>query len=145
MSESFGKVLNEHSEGQYLKLEQQFLNLYNLLESLLTITEGEDLESDSQRLIHFNALCSRIHDGVERFSDIAQGVRHAKFRGEQIPYPKEAGHETVIYATKTEVKLMIEALEHLGRSYPDLICADQYLTLATDLTNREGVFNGKAE
>ena len=143
MSESFGKILNEHSEGQYLKLEQQFLNLYNLLESLLTITEGEDLDSDSQRLIHFNALCSRINDGVEKFSDIAQGVRDAKFRGEQIPYPEGTDYETVIYATQSEVKLMIEALEHIGRSFPDLGYADRFQNIAADLRNRKGVENGQ--
>ena len=38
-----------HSEEQYLKLETNFINLFNAVESLLTITEGEGLENDQQK------------------------------------------------------------------------------------------------
>ena len=52
--------LNKHSEKQYLELEKNYLNLYNFLQSLLSITEREDLDSDSKKLIHFGALCMRV-------------------------------------------------------------------------------------
>ena len=62
--------LKKHSEKQYLDLETNYLNLFSALESLLTITEGEYLDSDSQRLIHFIALCTRINDIISRFQKV---------------------------------------------------------------------------
>ena len=61
--------LNKHSEEQYLELEKHYLNLHSAMSSLLTITEGEDLDTDSQRLIHFNALCTRVNEIIERFDE----------------------------------------------------------------------------
>ena len=129
----FGKILNEHSEGQYLKLEQQFFNLYNLLESLLTITEGEDLDSDSQKLIHFSALCSRVNEGVERFAEFTQGLQDTKFIGNSAPLPEGSEYDTVIYCTKSEKQLMIQALEHIANSFPDMRKAKDFQRIADDI------------
>ena len=128
-------TLKHHSEKQYIDLETQYLNLYNFLESLLTITEGEDLDSDSQRLNHFTALCRRVNEGVERFADFTQGLRDTKFIGNSAPLPEGSGYDTVIYCMKSENKLMIEALEHISNSFPDLKTADQFQELAADLKN----------
>lgn len=129
-------TLNKHSESQYLKLEQKYLNLFNFLESLLTITEGEDLDSDSKKLSHFNALCMRINEGIERFSKFTQQVRDVMFNENSATTPQSPGSaEVVIYCTKDEHKLMIEALEHIGNSYPDLRIADSFQNLADDLIN----------
>ena len=40
--------LQKHSEQQYLYLETFALNLFTAVQSLMTITEGEDLDSDNQ-------------------------------------------------------------------------------------------------
>jgi len=48
-------MLNKHSQKQYLELETVAINLFTAVQSLMTITEGEDLDSDSQKLIHFGA------------------------------------------------------------------------------------------
>ena len=125
--------LKHHSEKQYLDLETLYLNLYNFLESLLTITEGEDLDSDSQRLNHFTALCRRVNEGVERFADFTQGLRDIKFIGNSAPLPEGPGYDMVIYCMKSENKLMIEALEHISNSFPDLRKADDFQELAEDL------------
>tara|TARA_R110002110_G_scaffold318717_1_gene531565 strand:- start:235 stop:660 length:426 start_codon:yes stop_codon:yes gene_type:complete len=129
-------TLNQHSESQYLKLEQKYINLFNFLESLLTITEGEDLDSDSQKISHFNALCIRINDGVERFSKFTQQVRDVMFHGNSATTPQAPeSAEIVIYCTKDEHGLMVEALEHIGNSFPDLRTADSFQNLADDLIN----------
>ena len=73
--------LNQHSEKQYLKLEEIFMNLHSFLISLQTHTEGEDLNKDSLRLIHFKALCQRISDGIEMFEKDYQRVKDARFKG----------------------------------------------------------------
>ena len=41
-------MLNKHSQKQYLELETVAINLFTAVQSLMTITEGEDLDSDSQ-------------------------------------------------------------------------------------------------
>ena len=131
-------TLNKHSEAQYLKLEQKYLNLFNFLESLLTITEGEDLDSDSQKLSHFNALCIRVNEGVERFNKFTQQVRDVMFQGNSA-LPRDPGSaEIVIYCGKEEHVLIIEALEHLGNSFPDLKVSDRFQDLADDLKNLKG-------
>ena len=132
-------TLNKHSEAQYLKLEQKYINLFNFLESLLTITEGEDLESDSKKLNHFNALCMRINDGVERFNKFTQQVRDVMFHGNSATLPRDPGSaEIVIYCNKEEHQLMIEALEHLGNSFPDSKRSDEFQDLADDIRNLKG-------
>ena len=131
-------TLNKHSESQYLKLEQKYLNLFNFLESLLTITEGEDLDSDSKKLSHFNALCIRVNEGVERFNKFTQQVRDVMFQGNSA-LPRDPGSaEIVIYCGKEEYQLIIEALEHLGNSFPDLKRSDQFQDLADNLKNLKG-------
>ena len=131
-------TLNKHSESQYLKLEQKYINLFNFLESLLTITEGEDLDSDSKKLTHFNALCMRVNDGVEQFSKFTQQVRDVMFHGNSALPQAPGSAEIVIYFNKEEHRLMIEALEHLGNSFPDLKRSDEFQDLADDLKNLKG-------
>jgi len=132
-------TLNKHSETQYLNLEQKYLNLFNFLESLLTITEGEDLDSDSKKLSHFNALCIRVNEGVERFNKFTQQVRDVMFNGNSATLPRvPESAEVVIYCGKEEYQLIIEALEHLGNSFPDLKRSDQFQDLADDLKNLKG-------
>ena len=102
----------------------------------MAITEGEDLNSASHRLSHFNALCKRINEGVERFNPITKQVRDSKFKGDSATtssHPESA--EVVIYCSKEERELMIEALEHIGNSFPDLKKADEFHDLAKDLIN----------
>ena len=130
----YQKYFNEHSEEQYLKLEQQYLNLYIFLQSLLTITEGEDLDDDSNKIIHFNVLCKRINQGVEDYYDFTQQVRDSMFKGDSATtssYPESAG--VVVWCTKEERELMIEALEHIANSFPDLKKANEFNELAKDL------------
>jgi len=132
-------TLNKHSETQYLNLEQKYLNLFNFLESLLTITEGEDLDSDSKKLSHFNALCIRVNEGVERFNKFTQQVRDVMFNGNSATLPRVPGSaEVVIYCDKEEYQLIIEGLEHLGNSFPDLKVSDKFQDLADDLKNLKG-------
>ena len=40
-------MLNKFSQNQYLEIEKNYFNLFNALQSLLTHTEGEDLDADS--------------------------------------------------------------------------------------------------
>jgi|3_EtaG_2_1085321.scaffolds.fasta_scaffold10210_3 hypothetical protein len=132
-------TLNKHSEAQYLKLEQKYLNLFNFLESLLTITEGEDLDSDSKKLTHFNALCIRINEGIERFNKFTQQVRDVMFHGNSATLPRvPESAEIVIYCNKEEHKLIIDSLEHIANSFPDLHTADQFHDLANDIKNLNG-------
>ena len=129
-------LINQHSETQYLKLEQKYLNLFNFLESLLTITEGEDLDSDSKRLSHFNALCMRINEGVERFHKLTQRVRDVMFNGNSAFTPRVPGSaEVVIRFKKRELNLVVDSLEHMYRSFPDMSSAAQFEDLADNLKN----------
>ena len=73
---------NKHSENQYLELEKNYLNLFNFVQSLLTITEGEDLENNDMKLSHFNALCIRLNEGVEQYSKFTEKVRGNQFQGD---------------------------------------------------------------
>ena len=133
MNSSFGKMINKHSESQYLKLEQDYLNLFNFLESLLTITEGEDLDSDTQKLSHFSALCIRVNEGVERFNQLTRQVRDVMFHGNS-ELPRAPGSaEVVVYCSRIELKLIEDALEHMSRSFPDMRSAMEFEDLANAL------------
>lgn len=138
MNSSFGKMINKHSESQYLKLEQDYLNLFNFLESLLTITEGEDLDSDTQKLSHFSALCIRVNEGVERFNELTRRVRDVMLNGNS-ELPRAPGSaEVIVYCSQTELKLIEDALEHMSRSFPDMRSAAQFEDLADNLKNLKG-------
>tara|TARA_X000001388_G_scaffold77361_2_gene77861 strand:- start:572 stop:994 length:423 start_codon:yes stop_codon:yes gene_type:complete len=129
--------LNKHSEKQYIELETNFLNLFNFVQSLMTHTEGEHLDSNSQKLIHFNALCIRVSEGVERFSDFAEQVRDVMFKGDSAtttPIPEPAG-DIQIRCNQEEYALIIEALEHMACSFPDLKIADQFQAISDDIKN----------
>ena len=130
-------MLNKHSEAQYLELEKNYFNLYNFLQSLLTITEGEDLDSDSKRLIHFSALCMRINQAVEEYAEFTSKVRDVMFKGDSAtttPIPEPIG-DVQILVDKQEYSLIIEALEHFASMYPDLKVADRFQHLADDIKN----------
>jgi hypothetical protein len=133
--------IKKHSENQYLELESHYLNLHSFLKSLLTITEGEDLDSDSQRLTHFNALCERLHEGIERFNKITKQVQDSKFKGDSATtssYPESA--EVVIYCTKEERDDIVEALENYSLMFNDLKISDRFKLLAVDLEkSKKGV------
>ena len=77
-------MINKHSEKQYLELETHFFNLFNAVESLLTITEGEDLGTDELKAKHLGALSIRLNEITERFSKIKQGVTDVMFKGNAI-------------------------------------------------------------
>lgn len=130
--------LNKHSEGQYLELEKNYLNLFNFLQSLLSITEGEDLDSDSKKLNHFGALCMRINQAVEEYADFTEKVRDVMFKGDtattSLP-PTEPSGDVLIKTNKEEYALILEALEHMAHSFPDLKIADQFESLANDIKN----------
>ena len=130
-------MLNKHSEEQYLELEKNYFNLYNFLQSLLTITEGEDLDSDSKRLIHFSALCMRINQAVEEYAEFTSKVRDVMFKGDSAtttPIPEPAGSVQII-VNKREYGHIIEALEHFASMYPDLKVADEFQQIANDIKN----------
>ena len=101
-------MINKHTEEQYLELETNFLNLFNAVESLLTITEGEDLNSDSQRLSHFNALCERVTSITERFSKIKQGVLNNMFPKSSINHKPKP----LVSLNENETKKLFECVEH---------------------------------
>ena len=130
-------MLNKHSEAQYLELEKNYFNLFNALQSLLTHTEGEDLDEDSKRLIHFGALCIRINQIVEEYADFTSKVRESMFKGDSAtttPIPEPSGDVQIIVNNR-EYGHIIEALEHFASMYPDLKVADEFQQIADDLKN----------
>ncbi len=129
-------MLNKHSEGQYLELEKNYLNLYNFLQSLLSITEGEDLDSDSKKLIHFGALCMRINQAVEEYAKFTKKVQDVMFTGDSAttpPQKPEPSGDVQIRVNKREYGHIIEALEHFANMYPDSKVADEFQQVANDL------------
>jgi|TARA_R110002020_G_scaffold7979_4_gene32972 hypothetical protein len=133
--------LKNHSEAQYLKLEQHYINLYNFLESLLTITEGEDLDSDSQRLIHFNALCKTINEGVDRFHKTTQQVREVMFQGDSAttsPINELAGKvskvaEISIKVSRDELALIVEGLDNSAYMLNDHKVSKDFKNLSKEI------------
>jgi hypothetical protein len=133
--------LNKHSEGQYLELEKNYLNLYNFLQSLLSITEGEDLDSDSQKVIHFGALCMRINQAVEEYSKFTKKVQDVMFTGDSAttpPQKPEPSGDIQIIVNKTEYEHIIEGLEHFANMYPDKKVSDEFQQIANDIKNLKG-------
>ena len=104
-----------------MDLETNYLNLFSALESLLTITEGEDLDSDSQRLIHFNALCTRINDIISRFQKVTEQVRDSKVKGDSATTTSHPDPASVIlmWVSHGDHKLIIEALENYALMLSD--------------------------
>lgn len=130
-------MLNKHSEAQYLELEKNYLNLFNALQSLLTHTEGEDFDQDSTKLVNFRALCMRINQIVEEYADFTSKVRDVMFKGDSAttsPIPEPSGDVQII-CNKEEYALIIEALEHMANSFPDLKIADQFQAISNDIKN----------
>ena len=132
--------LNKHSEGQYLELEKNYLNLYNFLQSLLSITEGEDLDSDSKKLIHFGALCMRINQAVEEYAKFTKKVRDVMFKGDSATTndPQNSGlanGNIQIIVNRREYEYIVESLEHFSNMYPDLKVADKFQKVADDIKN----------
>ena len=127
--------IQKHSEKQYLDLETNYLNLYNALSSLLTITEGEDLNSDSQRLSHFNALCTRINEIVARFSKVTEQVQTSKFKGDSATTSSKSDPASVIllWVNKEERGLIVEALENYALMLDDYKVSDNFTKLANEI------------
>ena len=128
--------LNKHSEAQYLELEKHYLNLFNFLQSLLSITEGEDLDSDSKKLIHFGALCMRINQAVEEYDKFTKKVQNVMFKGDPTTTPPqipEPSGDVQIVVNFREYGHIIEALEHYANMYPDSKVADEFQQVANDL------------
>ncbi len=136
--------LKKHSEKQYLDLETNYLNLFSALESLLTITEGEDLDSDSQRLIHFNALCTRINDIISRFQKVTEQVRDSKVKGDSATTTSHPDPASVIlmWLTHKDHKLIIEALENYSLMLHDYKASDDLTKLANQIKELK---NGKSK
>tara|TARA_R100001377_G_C3082778_1_gene73014 strand:+ start:74 stop:478 length:405 start_codon:yes stop_codon:yes gene_type:complete len=130
----FNKILAQHTESQYLDLETNYLNLYNFTESLLSITENKDIDSDSQRLTHFNALTIRLNEGLNRFQKFTKDLRGSLFtRNSANSNPEGNNYEVRILATKREKKLIIESLEHLARSFPDMVASAELQKIADNI------------
>ena len=127
--------LQKHSEKQYLDLETNYLNLFNALSSLLTITEGEDLNSDSQRLSHFNALCTRINEIVARFSKVTEQVQTSKFKGDSATTSSKSDPASVIllWVDQEERGLIVEALENYALMLDDYKVSDNFTKLANEI------------
>ena len=134
--------LKKHSEVQYLNLETSYLNLYNAISSLLTITEGEDLESDSQKLSHFNALCMRINETVSRFSKFTDQVRESKVKGDSATtssFP-DPGSVILLWVNHLEKDLIVESLENYALMLDDYKISDNLNKLANQIKELK---NGK--
>jgi hypothetical protein len=130
----FNQKLEEHTEKQYLELETNYLNLFNFLQSLLTITENKDIDSDSQKIIHFNALTIRLNEGLRRFLKFTKDLRSNSISRNSASSDSEGDpYEVRILTSKEEKKLIIEALEHMANSYPDLKVSDQFQQIANDI------------
>ena len=131
-------MLNKHSQKQYLDLETVAINLFTAVQSLMTITEGEDLDSDSKKLIHFGALCMRINQIVEEYAPKIQKVEDVMFKGDSAttnsPLPEPSGNVKIIVNSE-EYGLIIESLEHMANSFPDLKISDQFQNIADDIKN----------
>ena len=131
-------MLNKHSQKQYLDLETVAINLFTAVQSLMTITEGEDLDSDSKKLIHFGALCMRINQIVEEYAPKIQKVEDVMFKGDSAttnpPLPQPSGNVKIIVNSE-EYGLIIESLEHMANSFPDLKISDQFQNIADDIKN----------
>ena len=127
--------IQKHSEKQYLDLETNYLNLFNALSSLLTITEGEDLNSDSQRLSHFNALCTRINEIVARFSKVTEQVQTSKFKGDSATTSSKSDPASVIllWVDQEERGLIVEALENYALMLDDYKVSDNFTKLANEI------------
>ena len=127
--------LQKHSEKQYLDLETNYLNLFNALSSLLTITEGEDLNSDSQRLSHFNSLCTRINEIVARFSKVTEQVQTSKFKGDSATTSSKSDPASVIllWVDQEERGLIVEALENYALLLDDYKVSDKFNKLANEI------------
>ena len=127
-------MMSRHTEKDYLDLETNYLNIYNFVESLLTITENKAIDSDSQRLSHFNALTIRINEGVSRFEKFTKALRSNLFAQDSVsPSSEGKDYEVRILTTKEEKKLIIEALEHMSNSYPDLKVSDTFQEIANNI------------
>ena len=129
--------LKEHDEKQYLELETKFLNLFGFLQSLLSITEGEDLESNNQKIIQFGALCMRINQAVDEYQEFASKVRDVMFKGDSATTTSETEptSNVLIRCNKQEYSLIIESLEHMANSFPALKIADEFQAIADDIKN----------
>ena len=134
--------LKKHSEKQYLDLETNYLNLYNAISSLLTITEGEDLESDSQKLSHFNALCVRVNEIINRFEKVTKQVRDSKVKGDSATTTSHPDPALVIlmWLTHQDHKLIIEALENYALMLDDYKISNDLNKLANQIKELK---NGK--
>lgn len=97
-----------HSERQYLELETNFINLFNAVESLLTITEGENLDSDQLKARHLGALSIRLNDISERFSKIKQEVVSNMFKEDSVNHTLKPP----VSLKEEESKKLIECVEH---------------------------------
>jgi len=128
------KTLAKHTEKEYLELETNYLNLFTFIQSLLTITENKDINSDSQRLSHFNALTIRLNEGINRFEKFTKDLRSNLFTRNSASSDSEGkDYEVRILATKQEKRLIIEALEHMANSYPDMKIADEFQQIANEI------------
>ena len=118
-----------------MDLETNYLNLFNALSSLLTITEGEDLDSDSQRLSHFNALCTRVHEIVDRFSKVTEQVQTSKFKGDSATTSSKSDPASVIllWVDQEERGLIVEALENYALLLDDYKVSDNFTKLANEI------------
>ena len=127
--------IKKHSEKQYLDLETNYLNLFNALSSLLTITEGEDLDSDSQRLSHFNALCTRVNEIVDRFSKVTEQVQTSKFKGDSATTSSKSDPASVIllWVNQEERGLIVEALENYALMLDDYKVSYNFTKLANQI------------
>ncbi len=100
----------------------------------MAITENKDINSDSQRLSHFNALTIRVTEGVNRFEKFTQVLQSNLFSRNSASSDSVGNpYEVRILTSKEEKKLIIEALEHMACSYPDLKVSDKFQKIANDI------------
>lgn len=131
-----------HSEKQYLELETNFLNLFNAVESLLTITEGENLDSDQLKARHLGALSIRLNEITERFSKIKQGVLDVMFKGEPIHTLQPSVKH---FLNEQEAELLLECIEHFINMWEKVDDPTPYKNLLKKLKFKSDLLQDRQE
>ena len=126
--------LVKHSEKEYLKLEQNFKSLFNAVGSLMTITEGENLDTE----IAFNALCGRINQIYEEYQDF-KGSLSLQGQSDQDPATTHTDSPSPSYLIvgDEEKKMIVESLHNMACMYSGDRDAKDFESLANEIEEKK--------
>ena len=127
-------MIREHSEEQYLELETNFMNLFNSVQSLLTITEGENLDSDTAKLNHFKALCKRINSISNRFQKAYDKTVNDMYNGDRDKIENTPKHHA--FLNQKEYDMLLECIDHFIQMYGVVENEIPYKDLRNKITNQ---------